>query len=172
MSNQPQQQQQNQNHPTAEQVEQQRRQAEQQEQQNKNKEGGQSISVDNQQVSLQNQQQRNESNQQGRTDQKAEGTGTNANVSQPTGQGEGKVSKLTFQSQFVKIEISDPNILDELNTEGKYPNIINFDRLEVNVNKMGGRISITTDDKRGISKEILSGINPKETNEIKEWKVN
>lgn len=83
----------------------------------------------------------------------------------------GKVKKITFKSQYVTIEITDPNILDDINIEGKYPNELSFIRCQININKSGGRIVAYTEDKRGINREILSGISQKEMDAISNWMV-
>lgn len=82
-----------------------------------------------------------------------------------------KISKLTLQTQFIKVEITDPNILDELNTVEKYPSNLGYTSAEININKHGGRIAVCIEDKKEVLREILSGVSNKEMQNIKSWTV-
>lgn len=69
-----------------------------------------------------------------------------------------EITKVILDTKYLHIEITDPNILDELNKPGKYAQNILFKALTININKMGGRVLLLTEDRKEVLREIASGV--------------
>ena len=94
-------------------------------------------------------------------------TADNATVTNPsTGQtlvgGKPPIKAIRLNTKFLKIEITDPNILEEVNTENKYATNLPFVGLQITINRKGGRHYIITQDRKEVDREIVSGVSRKE----------
>lgn len=84
--------------------------------------------------------------------------------------GEGVV-KIILKTQFLSIEITDPNILAELNTPEKYAQNIPFKGLEININPNGARVVLNTEDRKEVIRAAMSGVKKSEMQEVKHFSV-
>lgn len=86
--------------------------------------------------------------------------------SENTKSGKPPIKSITFKSKFLDIKITDPNILEEVNTEGKYATNLPFEALWISINRNGGRHWIKTQDRREVDREIVSGVARKEVESV------
>lgn len=76
--------------------------------------------------------------------------------------GKPPIKAIRLNTKYLKIEITDPNILEEVNTENKYATNLPFVGLQITINRKGGRHYIITQDRKEVDREIVSGVSRKE----------
>ena len=76
------------------------------------------------------------------------------------------IKAVKFKTSFCEVKITDPNILDDLNMEGKYAAKLPFKKLEMNFNKNGARIVLGTEDRKEIIRDVSSGVKKDECKKI------
>jgi len=95
--------------------------------------------------------------------------GGDGNISTETGPN--GVSKVILKTEYITMEITDPNILNELNTPDKYAQNLPFKGIEFNINKAGGRLVVRTEDKKEVIRDVSSGVNKKETEVMQTFQI-